>query len=53
MHRWNTRDSCPGIGRWSDPLQLLDGHFSPSGCHVVLGDTGGQVHWLGHASKVR
>ena len=41
---FSTADTCPVRGgRWSDPLQVVDGHFSPDGTSLVVSDVAGQV----------
>ncbi|GFR48989.1 hypothetical protein Agub_g11008, partial [Astrephomene gubernaculifera] len=44
---FSTQDTFPGRGRWTDPMQLVDGHFSPDGAQLAVTDTAGQLHVYG------
>ena len=45
--RFSTQDTFPGRGRWADPLQLVDGHWSPGGGQLAATDSAGQLHVWG------
>ncbi|GLC33664.1 hypothetical protein PLESTM_000098000 [Pleodorina starrii] len=47
LRMFSTQDTFPGRGRWTDPLQLVDGHFSPDGSQLAVTDTAGQLHLYG------
>ena len=42
--RFSTQDTRPMGGRWCDPLQLVDGHWSRDGSSIVVADVAGQWH---------
>ncbi|GIM13074.1 hypothetical protein Vretimale_16295, partial [Volvox reticuliferus] len=47
IRMFSTQDTFPGRGRWTDPLQLVDGHFAPDGAQLAVTDTAGQLHLYG------
>ena len=50
--RFSTQDTRPLGGRWCDPLQLVDGHWSRDGSSIIVADVAGQWHLysMGHFS---
>eukprot|EP00798_Chlamydomonas_sp_ICE-L_P031195 gene31195-6342_t len=45
VYRYATADTMPVPGMsWSDPLQVVDGHFSPDGSTFAISDVAGQFH---------
>ena len=44
MCRFSTQDTRPVEGRWCDPLQLVDGHWSHDGSSIIVADVAGQWH---------
>ncbi|KAK9829398.1 hypothetical protein WJX72_005590 [[Myrmecia] bisecta] len=47
---FSTCDTCPGGGRWVDPIQLVDGHWAPDGSSLAVSDVAGQWHLYGVGS---
>lgn len=49
--RFSTKDTRPGEDAWVDVIQLVDGHWTPSGDGLVVSDVAGQLHLYGLGSN--